>query len=274
VFELRRGSATKDWIEICQPVLRTIIDATQSLELDDLARRLGELEEALALAQSSDGRTIPGECRDLILSCYDELVDSLPGAFELDEDDRRRESIIIHSLLRQMPEVGRVTLEKLYGAGLTSLDALFLATPADLSVASGVPQWLCQGICDKVKLHRESLEGASPEHAQLDQQARLVGLVKELQRLNETFHRVSNEENPELAAQKRDALRNRKACALQINVLLAEMGEVELVEELNKLAVERRIDKLAQFMRSMPPPPAVPATHAMVTKGSNAPNAV
>jgi len=248
IFELKRGTATKEWIEICQPVMGSIIDGAESLELHDVAQRMIEFRDALALAQASDGHVLDDDCRDFILSCYEELIGVLPETFSLDEQDQRRESIIIHSLLRQVPGVGHVTLEKLYGAGLTSLDALFLANESDLSAVSGVPMALCQRICIKVGEHRDRLRGASPEGAKIDRHGRLAELVRDLQQHHHRFQEIAAEEDPELAGEKREALRQRHACVLQINLLLAEMGEVDLVERTKRLGLDRRIEQLARFL--------------------------
>jgi len=250
VVELKRGTATKEWIEICQPVMASIIDGAESMGLTEAAARITEFREALALAQASDGRQIDEDSRALILSCYDTLLECLPETFRHDERDQRRESIIMHSLLGQIPGVGHVTFEKLYSSGVTTLDALFLANTEDLASATGVPSGLCERICDKVQEHRGRLEGGGGDGADFDHHGRLVELVKELRRHNGIFHSVSREENPDLAPQKRDALRNRQACALQINVVLAEMGQVDLVEELKKLAVGRRIERLEFYIQS------------------------
>lgn len=248
IFELKRGTATKDWIEICQPVINSIIDGAESMDLTDDARPMTDFSEALALATATDGREFDDDSRELILSCYDELIETLPGAFELGEEDQRRESIIIHSLLRQIPEVGHVTLEKLYGAGVTSLDALFLANVEDLTSATGVSEWLCERICDKVQQHRERLESGAADEAQFDHRGRLVELVKDLTRRHEAFETIAEEESAALAAEKRECRRGRQACALQVNVVLAEMGELDLVEEIKRLAFEKRIERLEQYL--------------------------
>lgn len=258
IHELKRGSASKEWIDICQPVMGSIIHGAESLGLDTVAKRMLDFREALALARSGEDRNFDAESRDLILSCYEGLVEVLPATFRLADEDRRRESILIHSLLRQVPDVGTVTLEKIYGAGLTTLDALLLATEEDLATATGVPDWLCARICAKVREHRERLEATSPETAQFDQHARLVALVRELRRQQESFQRVSDDQHTsrELAAAKRECLRARQACALQINVLLAEMDEISLVEQLRKMAVERRIERLERYLAAAAVGPA------------------
>lgn len=244
IHELRRGTAARDWIEICQPIMTSIVDSAESLGLDREARAMREFGDALALAEaeSDDGSLLDGECRELLLACYEELFDVLPETFELGEDDRRREIVIIHSLLRQIPQLGAVTLERLYAAGVTTLEALYAAEPRELADATGIPGWMCERICEKVRSHRE--EPRRGGLAEPDQPARLAELVAELKRHHELFHRISEKHDPDLAPKKRESLRNRQACALQINVVLAELGQVDLVEELKKLAVERRIEKL------------------------------
>jgi hypothetical protein len=249
IFELQRGTATKDWIEICIPVMSSIIDGAESLDLRGVAQCMTDFQEALALADESEGRTIDDDSRTLILSCYEELVDILPDTFRLPTDDRRRESIIIHSLLRQIPQVGHVTFEKLYAAGLTSLEALFTAQPAELASVSGVSEWLCELICDKARDHRTRIEGASTELAQVDHRARLVELLKDLRRYQEEFHRASvAEDDPEAVACKRECLRHRQVAALKINVALAEMGEIDMVEALRRMSIERRIERLESYV--------------------------
>jgi hypothetical protein len=247
IFELKRGTASKEWIEICRPVIGSIVDGAESMGLDHVVERLVGFNEALSLAEAAEERLLETETRDLILARYEAMVEVLPGAFLPGKDDRRRESIIIHSLLRQIPEVGHVTFERLYGAGLTSLEALYLARKKDLCLATGVPEWLCERICEKVAAHRKQVENASSE---IDHRVQLVELVQQLRGLQEGFLLASNARRmtSELAAEKRRCLRGRQACNHQIDVLLAEMDELELVDELRKMAVYRRIERLEQYL--------------------------
>lgn len=252
VFELRRGTATKEWIEICRPALRSISRAAESMELTNAAKRMIDFDEALSLAQTSEERVLTGEIRDLILTSYEELVEVLPQTFVIGEEEQQREGIIINSLLKQIPDLGRVTFEKLYGAGLTSLDTLFLAKKEDLAAATGIPLWLCERICNKFQQYREELEGTPRDVAQSGYRSKLIELVDELRRQHEGFERASAQEwsNPALAADKRKFRQNRQACVLQINVVLAEMGELDLVNEIQKLSFDRRIQRLDEYLQS------------------------
>lgn len=252
VFELKRGTATKEWVEICRPAMRSISRAAENMELTSAAKRMLDFDEALSLAQTSEERTLTGEIRELILASYEELIEVMPQTFVIGEEEQQREGIIINSLLKQIADLGRVTFEKLYGAGLTSLDTLFLAKKEDLAAATGIPIWLCERICNKFQEYREELDGTPRDVAQSGYRTKLGELVSELRRQHEGFERASAQEwsNPALAVEKRKFRQNRQACVLQINVVLAEMGELDLVNEIQKLSFERRIQRLEEYLES------------------------
>jgi hypothetical protein len=147
-----------------------------------------------------------------------------------------------------------VTFERLYRAGLTSLEELFLATAVEMASVTGVPTWLCERICAKVQEHRGRIEATSIESALSDRRAQLAELVAELRRQHEVFDRVARQDTaiPEVAARKRESRRERHACALRINVVLAEMGEISLVDEIKTLGFGRRIERLERYLRASP----------------------
>jgi len=169
----------------------------------------------------------------------------MPPGFDSGSEDRQRESIIIHSLLRQLPQVGLVTLEKLYTAGLTSLDILLLANAEDMSSTTSVPVPLCELICDKLQEYKNLLDRGDPTASEKIRRVRLARRVQELRLNHQRLQQVADGGS---GTDKRECLRRRQACMLQINVLLAEMGEVQLVEKLRTIAVERRIDQLELFL--------------------------
>jgi hypothetical protein len=252
IFELNRGTATKDWIDVCMPVLGSIIHGAESLDLHAVAQRIVDFRDALAQVEADGGAksTFDAESRAFLLARYGSLVEAMPATFDLGQETRQRETIIIHSLLRQIPEVGRVSLEKLYAAGLTSLDRLFVATPAEMSSTTGIPPWLCESICGKLRDHRSQLEREKAESSKGDLRERLARLVCELRSHQQRLQRITaaRRSRPDGGAEKRACLRDRQACTLKIDVLLAELGEVARVEELRKLAVARRIDRLEQWL--------------------------
>ncbi|HSE33860.1 MAG TPA: hypothetical protein VLA93_19975, partial [Pyrinomonadaceae bacterium] len=65
MFELKRGTATKDWIEICRPAMQGITRAAEGMGLRQAAQRMMDFEAALSLAQQNEQRVLAGEVRDL-----------------------------------------------------------------------------------------------------------------------------------------------------------------------------------------------------------------
>lgn len=254
IFELKRGTATREWVEICRPAMHGITRAAEGMGLSQAAKRMVDFEAALSLAQGSQERVLSGQIRDLLLWCYEDLIKVMPQAFVVREEEQQREGIIINSLLKQIPDVGRVTVEKLYRAGLTSLDTLYLAKEDDLAVAAGIPSSLAERICSKFQAYRTGLENNPRDPADLGQRARLTEMLAELRRQHEGFQLASENElsDPALASEKRDRRQQRQSCALWINVLLSEVGELDLVNELEKLSFERRIQRLEEYLASLP----------------------
>jgi hypothetical protein len=216
--------------------------------LRQAAQRMMDFEAALSLAQQSEQRVLGGEVRDLLMWCYEDLVTVMPKAFVVGEEEQQREGIIINSLLAQIPDVGRVTIEKLYRAGLTSLDTLYLARREELAVATGISIELSESICAKFQAYRAGLEASNRDVKDVGQRGRLTEFVAELTRQHEGFVRAS--EDAKLGNEKRDYREQRQACMLWINVLLAEVGEVDLVNELQKMSFERRIQRLEEYLAS------------------------
>ena len=168
------------------------------------------------------------------------------------EEERQREAIIINSLLRQVQGVGRATIERLYRAGLTTIEGLQVARADELAVATGVSLRLAERICAKVQAYRASVENNHRDPADLGQRARLTKMVDELRSYHESVQRASRNgrSNSAFAAEKRDYTQQRESCLLWINVLLAEEGELELVEQLKNLKFDQRIRRLEEYISS------------------------
>ena len=252
VFELKRGTATKDWVEICRPAMQGIMRSAKGMGLGAAAQRMMDFEAALGLAHKSEQRILGSELRHLLLWCYEDLVKVMPQAFVIGDEEQQREGIIINSLLKQIPDVGLITIEKLYRAGLTSLDALYLAKKDDLAIATGISPELSEVICLKFKAYRLGLASNNRDVGDLRQRSRLAKMVAELRLQHEAFVHASQNEwsNPSLSSAKREFRQQRQSCVLWINVLLAEIGELDFVNELQKMSFERRIQRLEEYISS------------------------
>ena len=249
VFELQRHTATKDSIEFCRPILRSISGAAGSVNLPETVQRMTEFDTALSLGQTSSDHLLKGEIRQQILASYEVLAEVLPEAFRMDSEAQKRGDIIIQSLLPQVPGIGCITFDKLYQAGLGSLDMLFLANKEDLAAVTAMAPGLCESICNKVQQYRAESEARARPAAQSGYRSRLVELVNELRDHRDIEKAKSEAETdaPTVNARRR-RLRRRQQCFLEINVTLAELGELGLINQLKKLSFKRRLQVLDEYL--------------------------
>jgi DNA repair protein RadA len=248
MIDLRWRDATLEWVGICEPALRSLRRAADKLELRELCGALDRFAEALAVAQGTGGGPIDGERRDNLLARYDELSAVLPQAFALDLDRTQREAVILQSLLLQVPEVKKVTLDKLYAAGLTTLEALFLATPADIVATTGIDEGLAARIVDRFRTYREQVKAAAPDATRANERERVAQLTARLRREHDECERLAQSWTRE-AEQKRKSLRKTRAqTLLDLQVVLARLGEVDRLKELERLPFERKVAHLESFL--------------------------
>jgi len=253
IGDLRAGTATGEWLQICRPVMANLCESAGSLGLVDAARPMSEFLSALDLAaEGRDGKDDPidGAAKDILLEAYGALMKAFPAVFGLGGPASRRDTMLLHALLKQVGGVGIVTFDALYGANLTSVDALSQASPAELSSTTGVPVGLCEAICAALREHRRELERNAHLPPQQRFAERLSDQLHALVREHEAFLHLSEEAgfDEARAERKRAARRNRDLRALKIEATLIEMGEVDRSDALRVLSFDRRIEQVENFL--------------------------
>jgi hypothetical protein len=248
MLDLRLGDATVDWIGICQPALRSLRRAADKLELKDLCAALDGFSEALAASSNNGSRSIAGDSRTSLLTWYDELVALMPQAFALDLDRSQREAVILQSLLLQVPGVKKVTLDKLYAAGLSTLEALLLATPADVAATTGISEALATGIVARFREYRDQVRAAVPDATRAHERERIAQLTTRLRHEHYEYELAAQGWTPEADEKKRALRAARAQTLLDIQVVLARLGEVDRLKEIERLPFERKLAHLESFL--------------------------
>jgi hypothetical protein len=85
----------------------------------------------------------------------------MPQAFGLDAERSRRETIIINSLLLQIPGVQRNTVDLMHASGLTTLETIVGAKSDEIAAATGLSMEVSTKIVEKLQAHRKDLEAGS-----------------------------------------------------------------------------------------------------------------
>ncbi len=250
MIELRAGAARKEWLEMCQPAISSLGKSALGMGMEDVSDATHEFEGLLAEARASRDGTVGGELRERILESYQALTEMLPATFVIDDNTLQSEGMIVNSLLKQIPEVGKVTIDKLYRAGLITIESFLVGAKEDLAVATGLPIWLAEKIVEKFKSYQQQLESGVTQTGRDGLLARLDQLTQDLQDAHEAYEIATAEEssNPSAAEDRRFYRQARQETQLQVNVLLAELGAIELANEIQRLSFEKRIERLRRYM--------------------------
>jgi len=255
ITELGRGTVAIDGLEICRPILQSLIGAAGSVALQEAALRMTAFEAALGQAQREPRGLADRQTRDRILANYQNLKDALPEIFELDEQDEKRDEVVLRSVLKQVPRLDRASLTRLYRTGLGSLSALLAANPEDLAAATSIPRKLCERICAKLDEYRAAVESIPRDRGQLSFQSCLASVVRELRHQEEEIQSTRPRRNAKLAleTERRQRLRLRQCYSLQVIAILAELGELDLIQKIQKLSFKRRIQRLEKYLGTSRP---------------------
>jgi hypothetical protein len=248
MIDVKWGEATRDWIEICVPAVVSLRRAAERLDLTDLALGLDRFGAQLRATSSDTSRTIEGTSKERLLDEYDQLVALLPQAFALDRDRSQREAVIIQSLCLSVPDVRKVTIDKLHAAGLTSLQTLFAAKPDEVAQGAGIPESLAQRIVERFQAYRSELQNASPQDARASERERMTVLTAQLLEQHNGYEEASKSWAPDAKTRKRDLFRGREETWLAISLLLARFGEVDRLQGIEKVPFAQRIAQLTDYL--------------------------
>jgi hypothetical protein len=250
MIDVKWGEATRDWIDICVPAVVSLRRAAERLDLKELAVALDGFGVALREVGATGGRTIDGIPRDNLLDAYGALAEALPQAFSLDRDKSEREAVIVQALLLSVPDVRKVTIDKLHAAGLTSLQVLFDAKASEIAVVAGIPDALALRIVERVEAYRDELRQSNPGDARAAEREKLAALTKQLKDQHDGYEEASKGWSGEAKAKKRDLFRAREETWLAVSLLLARFGEVERLQGIEKVPFAQRIAQLTDYLDS------------------------
>jgi hypothetical protein len=248
MIELNWGDAPQSWIAVSEPAVRSLRGAAARLELAELAGALDGLGTALRDGTSADTPSVCGEGRTKILEAYSKLAEVMPQAFALEQDQAQRESVIVHSLLSQVPGVRKVTIDKLYAAGLSSLDTMFAARGDEMAHVAGIERDLADRIVERFQHYKEELASTRADADRAPERERLATLVKRLRHQHDEYENLSKSWSNESKSRKKSVREARAATLSEVNVVLARLGEVERLQAIEKLPFDRKLEAIEAYL--------------------------
>jgi hypothetical protein len=245
MFQLSLGRTPGAWATACRPVLRALLDAASQIELLELVGALGAFDAALERAAAEQSAFIGDAASETLKAAYERLRQQLPDAFAPPPQSDNRRLLVLETLLLQIPALQRRTLERLYAAGLSSLGQLGRARPEELSAVAGLEPELASAIVERVQSFERERSRIQPNAQRKHLQDKLRVVIDRLAQLQSDFERAEQEASNH---RKRAARRGREAAVLELDLLFAELGEIDFIEELKRCAVRRKIERVASYL--------------------------
>jgi hypothetical protein len=246
MIEVTWGEPTREWFDIAVPACAALKRAAEALEMPDLLAAMDGFAAAVELCQAE--AKLDKDAREMLLGAYGKLTELMPAAFALEGERGRREPIIVRSLLLQVPGVQKVALDKMYAAGLTSLEMIYAAGARELAETTGLEPALCARIAERFERYRREIAAVDPSKDRAAERAELAELAAELERAHREHERLAAAWAPEAVAGRAQARKERNDVLLKINVLLAHMGEVDRVAMLEKAPFAQKIRDLTVYL--------------------------
>ena len=250
MVEIDMGDPTKEWLSVCLPAVATLKKSADSMGVTTIIAPLDRLNDALQAAQSADGNEIGSSQKTEIVDAYNALAKELPDVYEAGVERDRREPIIVQSLLRQVPGVREVALDKIYAAGLNSLKIFLQARPQEIAETTGLNLLLCEDICRRFASYKTKHDSVAPGAKRPSELDELASLSRELQAANEAYERGQKGWSADAAKDRRQARKRRTDTLLRVNLVLARLGAVDLVNELERLPFERKVIAIYQYLEA------------------------
>lgn len=246
MFQLSLGRTPRQWAPAARPVVAPLLAASQQIGLPELATALAAFDAALERAALEPSACIGDAASAALQEAYRQLNQHMPEAFAAIAQGDNRRLILLESLLLQVPALHRRMLGKLYAAGLSSLAQLSQARPDELAAVTGIDRALAQRVVEHIQRFERERSGIDPSALRSHIGERLRTVIDRLTQLQTDFERAEQEEN---GAAKRAARRGRDAAVLELEVLLAEVGDLPLIEELKRCPVRGKIKRVESYLR-------------------------
>lgn len=246
MYHLSVGCTPRAWVTQTRPVLAPLFDAARQTGQVDLLDALSELDTALELAEAENTALVGPVSRGAIQQAYARLGKHLPDAFGSPRSSDGKRLLVLEALLLQVPNVHRRVLTKLYAAGIASIQQLLQGSADELARAAGLDRQLASAIIEHVSRFARERSGLDQARLRLRVLEQMRGLVGRLSQLQSEFERAESAGNQ---VRKKAVRRARDGAVLELQRLVAELGEIELLEDLKRSSVRAKVVLMQNYLQ-------------------------
>lgn len=248
MMELQWEETQASWFELARPLIRSLRKMAEPVGHGALVEGLDRFDKAIAdvLAPGQPSSPSPAS-REALLAAYAPLRACLPPAFDLEGERDRREPLIVRALLEQVQGLEPVNIEALVAAGFGKLSALYVARADEIAAVTGIGDVIAAGIAARVQAFRRMTPAGL---ASVDRTATLRDvdkLLKILRTQHAAFDACTRGWSEQDRSAKRQMRRERQQTLLQLTIELVRLGEVGLVQRLDKLPFGRKVEEIERF---------------------------
>jgi hypothetical protein len=254
MMEVRWGEAQTSWFALARPALKSLRAMAGQVGHAALATALDGFCAAVdEVLRPGGAPSIGPELRNKLLPAYAPLASVLPNAFELQGERDRREPLVVRALLGQVPGLEPLMIDKLIAAGLGRLEPLFQARADEAAVVAGLAPDVAAALVARVQAWRRENPAALATPDRMASARELVALVRRLETEHAAFEDAARGWSETSRDAKKRLRRQREVSFLQLTIVLARLGEVDLAIGLEKLAFARRIEELGRLVSRLAP---------------------
>jgi len=246
MYHLSVGCTPRAWVTQTRPVLAPLFDAARQTSQAELLDALSELDTALELAGAENTALVGPVSRGAIQQAYARLGKHMPDTFGMPRSSDGKRLLVLEALLLQVPNVHRRVLTKLYAAGIASIQQLLQGSADELARAAGLDQKLASAIIEHVSRFARERKGLDPARLRARVTEQMRALIGRLSQLQSEFERAESAGNQ---VRKKAVRRARDGAVLELQRLVAELGEVELLEELKRSSVRAKVVLMQKYLQ-------------------------
>jgi hypothetical protein len=228
------------WTTEFRTVTESLLESAKTAELEELAAVLETFAETLGSGEPK---------KEDVVAAYGLLIEQQPQLFAYESDRGSRQTVVLDSLLR-LAGANHLVIDRLKHAGATTLLAFAEANRAELAEKAQVDVTTVGRAADAVVEYQKSVNSPLASPRPLDDLKMLKDSFVALRKAQRAFANV-DEKWSEEAIRSRGALRRGREDAFVANkVVLARLGETELVRVLERVPFDEKLSRLEGFLRA------------------------
>jgi hypothetical protein len=242
------------WLRQAAPSVELLVAAAGRVEAAELLEAGRRLERAFAQQRGTDSDVLtPAFCRYVVTE-YQKLVAILPKTFSLEEVEEdveaKKRTLFLRFVLRQVPDVNDVTVNRLVVAGFSTFEDIAETAPDDLARAAGIDRKLAEKIFMKLYQYEDLYYHPTDPQAHAKLLAYYVISLNVLKEIHASVERLA-EAGEAASPRKEKLLADRQRALWGLFAILCLRNALDLIERLQRVLFDQRIQLLEEYFATL-----------------------